>query len=79
MKLVNTTAQNSFRYGWLLGRIFPFIKPFLGRVFLGFLVAIPVGALDGVVAFSLKPYMDYVIGQKDWIFHFHPTFFFCIR
>jgi len=70
MKLDNTTAQNSFKYGWLLGRIFPFIKPFLGRVFLGFLVAIPVGALDGVVAFSLKPYMDYVIGQKDWIFHF---------
>lgn len=70
MKLNNTTAQNSFRYGWLLSRIFPFIKPFLGRVILGFLVAIPVGALDGVVAFSLKPYMDYVIGQKDWIFHF---------
>ena len=68
MKLNNTTAQNSFRYGWLLGRIFPFIKPFMGRVILGFLVAIPVGALDGVVAFALKPYMDYVVGQKDLVF-----------
>ncbi len=69
MKLTTTTAQNSFKYGWLLSRIFPYIKPFLGRVFLGFLVAIPVGALDGIVAFSLKPYMDYVVGQKDWMFN----------
>lgn len=68
MKLSDTTAQNSFRYGWLLSRIFPYIKPFMGRVILGFLVAIPVGALDGVVAFALKPYMDYVVGQKDWVF-----------
>ncbi len=68
MKLNNTTAQNSFKYGWLLGRIFPFIKPFLPRVILGFIIAIPVGILDGVVAFSLKPYMDYVVGQKDLVF-----------
>ena len=68
MKLEATTAQNSFRYSWLLGRIFPFIKPFLGRVILGFLIAIPVGVLDGVVAFALKPYMDYVVGQKDLVF-----------
>ena len=70
MKLSDTTAKNSFRYGWLLNRIFPFIKPFLGRVFMGILVAVPVGALDGVVAFALKPYMDYVVGQTDWTFHF---------
>lgn len=70
MKLATTTAQNSFRYTWLLGRIFPFIKPFMFRVVLGFLVAIPVGILDGVVAFALKPYMDYVIGQKDLVFTF---------
>lgn len=68
MKLAATTAQNSFRYSWLLSRIFPFIKPFLGRVILGFIVAIPVGILDGVVAFALKPYMDYVVGQKDLVF-----------
>lgn len=66
MKLQDTTASNSFRYGWLLGRIFPYIKPVLGRVILGFLVAIPVGALDGVVSVSLKPFMDYVVGRQDW-------------
>ena len=68
MKLSETSAQNSFRYGWLMTRLYPFVRPFLSRVLLGFLVAIPVGVLDGVVAFALKPYMDYVIGQKDWIF-----------
>ena len=75
MKLNDTTAKDSFRYTWLLGRIFPFIKPFLGRVILGFIVAVPVGALDGVVAFFLKPYMDYVVGQKDLVFTvFNHTF-----
>ena len=68
MKLKDTTASYSFRYSWLIGRIYPFIKPYMQRVILGFLVAIPVGALDGVVAFFLKPYMDYVVGQKDLIF-----------
>ncbi len=69
MKLSKTKAQNSFKYGWLLSRIFPYIKPVMGRIILGFLVALPVGLLDGVVAFALKPYMDYVVGKHDWIFN----------
>lgn len=67
MKLKDTQALTSFKYGWLLKRIFPYIKPFLGRVILGFLIAIPVGLLDGVVSFSLKPYMDYVIGKQNLV------------
>ena len=70
MKLNATTAQNSFRYGWLLSRIWPYIKPYLFRVILGFLVAVPLGLLDGVTAFALKPYMDYVIGGKNLEFVF---------
>ena len=65
MKLSSTTAQNSFRYSWLLGRIFPYIKKYLFRIILGFAIAIPLGLLDGITAFSLKPYMDYVIGGKN--------------
>lgn len=64
MKLSATTAQNSFRYGWLLQRVWPYIRPYWFRILLGFLVAIPLGLLDGVTAFALKPYMDYVIGGK---------------
>ena len=62
MKLAQ--AQNSFKYGWLLSRIWPYIRPYWFRILLGFLVAIPLGLLDGVTAFALKPYMDYVIGGK---------------
>ena len=65
MKLKDTQALTSFKYTWLLKRIFPYIKPFMGRVILGFIIAIPVGLLDGIVSFSLKPYMDYVIGKQD--------------
>lgn len=71
MKLSHTTAQNSFKYGWLLSRIFPYIKPYLFRIFLGFAIAIPLGLLDGVTAFALKPYMDYVIGGKEFSFSWH--------
>ena len=71
MKLKNTQALTSFNYGWLLKRIFPYINKFLGRVILGFLVAIPVGLLDGVVSFSLKPYMDYVVGKQNLIIFGH--------
>ena len=69
MKLSNTTAQNSFKYGWLLSRIFPYIKPYMFRIICGFIVAIPLGLLDGITAFALKPYMDYVVGKQDWVFH----------
>ena len=37
MKLSQTEAKNSFRYTYLLGKIFPYIKPFLGKVILGFI------------------------------------------
>lgn len=71
MKLQMTTAQNSFKYGWLLSRIFPYIKPYLFRIFLGFAVAVPLGLLDGVTAFALKPYLDYVVGGKQFAFDWH--------
>lgn len=68
MKLSKTSAQNSFRYKWLLERVYPYIRPVMARVILGFFVAIPVGLLDGVVAFALKPYMDFVVGKHDLVF-----------
>ncbi len=70
-KLSTTTAQNSFKYTWLLSRIYPYIKPYWFRILLGFAIAIPLGLLDGVTAFALKPYMDYVIGGKEFAFGWH--------
>lgn len=67
-KLSSTSANNSFKYGWLLSKIWPYIKPYWFRILVGFAIAIPLGLLDGVTAFALKPYMDYVIGGKG--FHY---------
>ncbi len=64
MKLGSTKAENSFKYSWLLSRMWPYIKPYWFRILLGFLITIPLGLLDGITAFILKPYMDYVIGAK---------------
>jgi len=63
-KLSATSAQNSFNYGWLLSRIWPYIKPYWFRILVGFAISIPLGLLDGVTALALKPYMDYVVGNK---------------
>ena len=66
MKLSTTEAKNSFKYSWLIKRIFPFIKPYLFRIFIAFLIALPLGMLDGVTAYVLKPYMDFVINGKTF-------------
>ena len=46
-------------------RMWPFIKPYWFRALLGVLLTIPVGALDGVVAMFLKPFMDKVMVEKQ--------------
>lgn len=70
-KLAATSAKNSFKYTWLLSRILPYITPYWFRITLGFLIAIPLGLLDGVTAFALKPYMDYVVGGKAFAYSWH--------
>lgn len=67
MKLKDTSAQNSFDYAYLTKRMYVYIKPYLFRIILGFLIALPVGALDGVIAYALKPYMDEVLIKKNML------------
>ncbi|MBR2526179.1 hypothetical protein IKE67_06895, partial [bacterium] len=67
-KLSATSASNSFNYAWLLSRMFPYIRPYIFRIIIGFAISIPLGLLDGVTALALKPYMDYVIGGKTFEF-----------
>ena len=45
--------------------MWPFIKPYTFRAILAVLISIPIGALDSVVALSLKPYMDIVLVDKS--------------
>ncbi len=68
MKLKDTTANTAFDYGYLIKRLYKYIKPYMGRVALNFLIAIPVGLLDAVVAYSLKPYLDEVVIKKNHVF-----------
>ena len=48
-----------------LSRILPYFKPYLNRTILALGLAIPIGALDAVIALSLKPYMDIVMLNKQ--------------
>lgn len=66
-KLKDTLSKDAFRYGYLIKKITPFLKPHLPRIILNMLLAIPLGLLDGVVAFALKPYMDCVINGQAWV------------
>lgn len=70
-KLQNTISKDAFKYGYLLKKIFPYIKPVMGRALLNLAIAIPLGLLDGIVALSLKPYLDFVINgspEHTWTF-----------
>ena len=70
-KLKETTSKDAFNYGYLLKRIYPYIKPVMGRALLNLLIAVPLGLLDGVMALALKPYMDFVVNgtpDQTWSF-----------
>lgn len=73
-KLQKTTSNTAFNYSYLLGKIFPYIKPVMGRALLNLAIAVPLGLLDGVVALSLKPYLDFVVNgnpEQTWTFMGH--------
>ena len=61
MKLIQSKAHTAFNYRYLGGRLWPYIKPVMFRVIIGILIAIPLGLLDSVTAFALKPYIDVVV------------------
>ena len=64
MKLNEIKTASAFDYKYLLNRIFPYIKPLIPRILLTFFLAIPLGLLDGVTAFALKPYIDVVVNGQ---------------
>ena len=45
-------------------RMLPYVKPYWFRAILAVIICIPIGSLDAVIAFSLKPYMDLVMVEK---------------
>lgn len=49
-------------------KMWPFVKPYWFRAFLGLALALPVGALDATVAMFMKYYTDDVLVAKDAAF-----------
>ena len=58
-KLANTNFIHDYRQMW------PYIRPYWGWALAAVLITIPVGALDAVIAWALKPYMDVMMIEKN--------------
>ena len=46
-------------------KILPYVRPYWIRALLAVLITIPIGSMDAVIAWSLKPYMDVVMVEKS--------------
>ena len=68
MKLDDIKTTNAFDYAYLIKRIYPYIKPLTFRIIVAFLLAIPLGLLDGITAFVLKPYIDVVVNGNTLVY-----------
>ena len=58
-KLARTAIVKNYKRMW------PYVKPYWFQGLLSILLAMPIGALEGVIAMSLKPYMDLVMIDKS--------------
>lgn len=46
-------------------KILPYVRPYWVRATIALVITIPIGAMDAVIAWSLKPYMDVVMIQQQ--------------
>lgn len=59
VKFSNTHFVCDYRQMW------PYIRPYLWRALIAVLITIPIGAMDAVIAWALKPYMDVMVLQQQ--------------
>lgn len=45
-------------------KMWKYVKPYWGRALIAIVITIPIGAMDAVIAWALKPYMDVVMLEK---------------
>jgi subfamily B ATP-binding cassette protein MsbA len=50
--------DNTYNVGYLYLRLYQYFKKYGIQTLLSLLITIPIGALDGAIAYSLKPYID---------------------
>lgn len=64
-------------------KILPYVRPYWFRAIAAVLVTIPIGSMDAVIAWSLKPYMDVVMVEKSaaatWYIPFLIIIFSCLQ
>ena len=46
-------------------KILPYVRPYMFRAILALVITIPIGSMDAVIAWILKPYMDTVLIEKS--------------
>ncbi len=46
-------------------KVYPYVKPYWVRALIAVLITIPIGSMDAVIAWSLKPYMDVVMLEQQ--------------
>jgi subfamily B ATP-binding cassette protein MsbA len=63
-KQMEPNPDGSYTVTYLYTRLFYFIKPYLFRAILATFITIPIGMLDGAIAWSLKPYIDAMQVEK---------------
>jgi len=63
MKLYKKIFKDDFIYYYK--RLFPYVKPYMFRVLVATLIAIPIGAMEGGMMFVIKPFTDGVLIDKD--------------
>lgn len=56
---------NNMHFVYDYKQMWPYIQPYWGRALLAILITIPVGAMDAVIAWALKPYMDVMMIEKS--------------
>ena len=61
-KLTNKIAASQMCVNYR--KMWKYVKPYWGRALLALVITIPIGAMDAVIAWALKPYMDIVMIEK---------------
>ena len=62
-KVIEKIKKSHFIYDY--SQMWPFVKPYWWQALLAMLLTIPVGALDAVIAWALKPYMDVMMIEQS--------------
>jgi ATP-binding cassette, subfamily B, bacterial MsbA len=57
-RLTKTAPDGSHGTLYLYGRLFHYFRPYLFRLIVAMVITFPIGALDAVMALSLRPFLD---------------------